>query len=157
MPLEAFFVDYRKTVLRPKEALCAVELPRPDAQSRIAAYKVSKRRELDISAVSAGFSVTCDAQGLVQSARLAYGGMAATPARARKTEAALLGKPWTAQTAREAVAFLAEDFKPMTDHRGSARYRMTVARNLLLGFFEETLKDRAPRLRHPHTATVEVR
>ncbi len=157
VPLEAFFVDYRKTALRPKEALCAVELPRPDAQSRIAAYKVSKRRELDISAVSAGFSVTCDAEGLVQSARLAYGGMAATPARARRTEAALLGKPWSAQTAREAVAFLSEDFKPMTDHRGSARYRMTVARNLLLGFFEETLKDRAPRLRHLHTATVEVR
>ncbi len=157
VPLERFFVDYRKTALRPKEVLAAVELPRPSASAYVCAYKVSKRRELDISAVSAGFHVVCDEAGIVRSARLAYGGMAATPARAHRTEEAILGRPWSAATARDAVAHLAEDFTPLSDHRGSARYRATVARNLLLGFFEETLKDRAPRLRHPHTATVEVR
>lgn len=157
LPMEEFFVAYRKTALRPGEIFAGVELPLVPANARVCAYKVSKRRELDISAVASCFVVTTDAQGTVTGARLAYGGMAATPARARKTEAALVGQPWSEATVRAAAALLREDFQPMSDHRGSATYRALVARNLLIGFFEETETERMPRLRHPHTGTVEVR
>ena len=71
-------------------------------------------------------------------ARFGYGGMAATPARAAGAEAAVIGQPWEEATVRAAMDALAEDFTPLDDHRGSAWYRATVARNLLLGFFEET-------------------
>ncbi len=157
MPLEAFFVEYRRTALRRGEILAFVDLPAQPPGARAVAYKVSKRRELDISAVAAGFRVVVDAEGRVTEARLAYGGMAATPARARRTEAALVGQPWTEASVEAALPHLREDFTPRTDHRGSAEYRAQVARNLLRGFFLETLDEPAPRLRERHAATVQVR
>ena len=71
-------------------------------------------------------------------ARVAFGGMAATPQRASHTEAALAGKPWTATTLRAARAALATDYTPLTDMRASAEYRMKVAQNLLERFYLET-------------------
>ena len=98
VPLDQFFVGYRKTALAPKEVLAAVEVPRVPASVRASSYKVSKRRELDISTVSAAFYVDTDAAGKVTVARLAYGGMAATPKRAAGAEAALVGQPWSEAT-----------------------------------------------------------
>jgi xanthine dehydrogenase small subunit len=155
--LEDFFVDYRRTALRPGELLAAVDVPAQPAGARSLAYKVSKRRELDISAVSAGFRVVVDAGGQVLEARLAYGGMGAKPARARRTEQALVGRPWTEEGVEAALPRLDEDFTPLTDHRGSAWYRAQVAKNLLRGFFQETLESPSPRLEARHSATVQVR
>jgi xanthine dehydrogenase small subunit len=152
--LEQFFVGYRKTALGPKEVLAAIELPRIPAGALATAYKVSKRRELDISTVSAGFFVERDSHGVVTRARLAFGGMAATPKRASATEAALVGKPWDSAGIEAAVAKLSADFQPVTDHRGSAPYRALVAQNLLRGFFEETKLAAVPRLTERHTGTV---
>jgi xanthine dehydrogenase small subunit len=75
---------------------------------------------------------------MVRLARIAFGGMAATPKRAMKAEAALVGQPWTAQTIAGAQGALAEDFQPITDWRASAEYRSTVAGNLLRRFFLES-------------------
>ena len=75
--------------------------------------------------------------GIVRAARIAFGGMAATPKRAKKAEAALVGQPWTAQTIAEAQGALAEDFAPISDWRASAEYRAVAARNLLRRFFLE--------------------
>ena len=152
--MDAFFTGYRKTVLAPKEVLAAVELPRIPSGALACAYKVSKRRELDISTVSAGFCVERDSQGVVTRARLAYGGMAATPKRASATEAALVGKKWDVANVELAVAKLATDFQPLSDHRGSGAYRALVAQNLLRGFFEETKLQAVPRLTERHTGTV---
>lgn len=138
LPLDEFFVGYRKTALGPGEILYAVEVPHPPATARVTSFKVSKRRELDISTVAAGCFVRLDDAGRVAEARLAYGGMAATPARARGAEAALLGRPWNEDTVREAMARIDGDFRPISDLRGSAWYRATVARNLLLAFWLET-------------------
>jgi xanthine dehydrogenase small subunit len=157
MPLESFFVQYRKTALARGELLAFVDVPAQPSGARTVAYKVSKRRELDISAVSAGLRVVVDGEGRVTEARLAYGGMAATPARARCTEEALVGQPWTEATVEAALPRLAEDFTPLSDHRGSAWYRGQVAGNLLRGFFLETLEEASPRLRERHAATVQVR
>jgi xanthine dehydrogenase iron-sulfur cluster and FAD-binding subunit A len=155
VPLEQFFVSYRKTALAEKEVLVAVELPRVPASARAVSYKVSKRRELDISAVSAGLFVDTDAAGLVTTARLAFGGMAATPKRAAGAEAALVGKPWNAENVALAAKAIATDFTPMSDHRGSSAYRSLVAANLLRGFFEETRDVKQPQLSPRHAATVQ--
>ncbi len=152
--MDAFFTGYRKTALAPKEVLAAVEVPRLPANALACAYKVSKRRELDISTVSAGFSVEVDSHGVVQRARLAFGGMAATPKRASGAEAALVGQPWDAAAIERAVAQLPKDFQPVSDHRGSSAYRGLVAQNLLRGFFEETKLHPVPRLTEHHTGTV---
>ena len=154
IPADEFFVAYRKTALQPGEVLGFIDVPNLEVGTRAAAYKVSKRRELDISAVASCFSVVLDGAGNVSRVRLAYGGMAATPARAKKAEAALQGKPLTRENVAAAAAAIAEDFKPISDHRGSAKYRGLVARNLLIGFFEETKKNPVPRLPHPHSGTV---
>lgn len=154
--LDAFFPGYRKTALAPKEILAAVEVPRVPSSVRAISYKVSKRRELDISTVSAAFYVDVDAAGTVTTARLAYGGMAATPKRASGAEAALVGQPWTEATVELAARAIATDFTPMSDHRGSAPYRSLVAANLLRGFFDETQEVKQPALSGRHAATVQA-
>ena len=113
------------------------------------AYKISKRFDCDISALCAGFALTLDGAGLVQSVRLAYGGMAATVKRAAQAEAELLGQPWDAAAVKRAQAALAQDFQPLTDMRASDSYRMKVAQNLLQRLWLETRAE-APL---PSTAT----
>lgn len=154
IPIDDFFTGYRKTALRPDEVLAAVEIPRPHESLRLSSYKVSKRREMDISAVAAAFAVGVK-DGQIDSVRIAFGGMAATPARARATEAALLGKPFTASSFEDAALVIEQDFQPLSDHRGSAWYRKTVARNLVMGFFDEVRENPRPRLADRPTHTLQ--
>ncbi len=156
VPLDQFFLGYRKTALAAKEVLAAVEVPHVPSSARAISYKVSKRRELDISTVSAAFYVDTDSAGKVTVARLAYGGMAATPKRASAAEAALVGQPWTAPMVELAAKAIGADFTPMSDHRGSAPYRSLVAANLLRGFFRETTAVKQPALTARHAATVQT-
>jgi len=156
LPLDQFFLAYRQTALRPGEILAAVLLPDIPDNARAAAYKVSKRRELDISTVGAGFYVELDPEGRVRLARLAYGGMAATPARARQLEAALLGQPWTPAAVEAALPALARDFQPIDDLRGSAWYRGLVAANLVRGFVLETQQAALPNLSQRPSGTVHL-
>ena len=155
IPLCDFFLSYRKTALEEGEIMVAVEVPDVPKSARAATYKVSKRRELDISAIAAGLYVDV-VDGIVTTARLAYGGMAATPKRASAAEAALVGQPWTRATVAAAVSKLEEDFQPLSDHRGSAWYRMTVAKNLLQGFYEETRAQHQPTFSAGQTGTIQA-
>ncbi len=141
VPLDRFFLDYRKTALQPGEILTSVVVPVPKQDLRLGAYKVSKRRELDISAVCAAFAVQLDEQDRVVEIRLCYGGMAATTARAKHTEEALRGETWDEAAIEAAVSMLRQDFEPIDDQRGSAWYRATLAGNLLRGFYLETLEE----------------
>ena len=134
--LDAFFTGYRRSALRPGEIIRTVILPRQRADEgrvwRTEFYKVSKRREMDISAVSAAFHVELGPQEVVTRARLAFGGVAASPARARQAEQAVIGQ--TLLRSREAVlAALAAEFSPISDRRGSAEYR----RGIIAGFWEK--------------------
>ncbi len=129
LPLHDFFTGYRETVLQPDELLTTIILPRT-LPGRTAFYKVSKRREMDISTVSAAFRLATDDSGLITAARLAYGGVAATPASAFKTEAALIGTPLSDAASPEILALLASEFTPLDDLRGSASYRSTLITNL---------------------------
>ena len=137
LPLESFFIAYGKQDRAPGEFVEEIFVPRPAAGTLNAAYKITKRRDEDISAVACGLQVAVE-DGVVRMARIAFGGMAATPKRAARAEAALVGQPWTAQTIAEAQAALAEDFAPIGDWRASAAYRAQVARGLLQRFFLES-------------------
>lgn len=131
MPLEDFFLAYRKTALLPGEFVAAIRVPEPSPARLFACYKISKRFDQDISAVMAGFGLTLN-DGIVTEARLAFGGMAGTPKRARAAEAALVGSRFDDTSARNAAAVLTQDFQPLSDMRASADYRLAVAGNLIL-------------------------
>jgi xanthine dehydrogenase small subunit len=138
IPLETFFIDYGKQDRQPGEFVEAVHVPLPKPDARFAVYKVTKRRDEDITATLGVFNLTLDKSGRVETIRIAYGGMAATPKRARAVEAALAGRPWTRATVDAALAEYEKDFRPLTDMRASADYRMLVSKNLLVRFFLET-------------------
>jgi xanthine dehydrogenase small subunit len=121
--LEDFYAGYRRTALQPGEFIRSVRIEKLRPGARFAAYKLSKRFDQDISTVCAAFRVAADG-----AARFGFGGMAATPARARRAEAA-----WP-RGLEAACAALAEDFAPISDHRGSAAYRLAAAQNLLRKF-----------------------
>jgi xanthine dehydrogenase molybdopterin binding subunit/xanthine dehydrogenase small subunit len=139
LPLVEFFLAYRKTAIRPGEILKTVILPRHDGFERTF-YKVSKRREMDISTVAGCFAVKLDG-GTVADIRIAYGGVAATTMRAHQTEAALRGQPWTAETLAAVTPVLAAEFAPISDTRGTAEYRGW----LVTGLFEKFFRGDDPR------------
>jgi xanthine dehydrogenase small subunit len=136
--LEDFFIAYGKQDRVPGEFVESVTVPVLPADEQMACYKVTKRKDEDISALCGAFRVKV-AGGVVAAARIAFGGMAATPKRARAVEAALLGKAWTLATVEAAIPAFAEDYQPLTDMRASAEYRLLAAQNLLRRFFLETM------------------
>ncbi|MCP1242213.1 xanthine dehydrogenase small subunit [Acetobacter lambici] len=136
VPLEAFFLEYGKQDIRPGEFIEGVLIP-PLAQGSVCGvYKVSKRFDQDISAVLGAFVLLLAEDGTIEQARLAYGGMAGIPCRAKKAEAALVGQARTQATLLAAQAAIKEDFTPLSDMRASAWYRATVAANLLARLFD---------------------
>lgn len=138
MPLESFFIEYRKQDRRPGEFVEAVLVPKLAEGALFHASKVSKRFDEDISAVCGAFRLTLGSDGRVSEARLAYGGMAGIPKRAAAAEAALVGQPWDDKAVTAAIAALPQDFSPLDDMRASAHYRLTIAGNLLRRFLIET-------------------
>jgi xanthine dehydrogenase small subunit len=143
IPLESFFLDYRKQDRKPGEFVEAVLVPKLPAEALFHVSKISKRFDEDISAVCGAFLLRRDEAGLISEARLAYGGMAGIPKRAAATEAALLGRAWDDAALAAAIAALPQDFTPLTDMRASAGYRLKVAGNLLRRFRIETSQPHA--------------
>ena len=154
MPLEAFYLAYQKTALAAGEYVAAIRVPLPARQQRFRIYKISKRFDQDISALCGGFMVRFE-QGVVREARVAFGGMAATPKRATHVEQALLGRALDASALMAAQEALQADFQPISDMRSSADYRRQVARNLVKRFFLEIASTgtQKPAL---HVANLEV-
>ena len=130
LPLDAFYPGYRQTALKKGEYLSSIRVPLPKPGRHFHTYKISKRFDQDISAVCGAYCLDI-ARGQVRRARVAYGGMAATPARAEACEAALTGMAWAEEAIPVAMRALERDFTPMDDMRASARYRLAVAQNLL--------------------------
>jgi xanthine dehydrogenase small subunit len=126
--IDAFFTAYRKTMLRPGEYLKNIRIPYLAAGEQFFAYKLAKRFDQDISTVAAGFFVAVE-DGVIIAARAGFGGMAATPLRATKIEAALIGRPVEAATFAKAAAVNA--FTPISDVRASADYRSQAASGLV--------------------------
>ncbi|WP_339935627.1 xanthine dehydrogenase small subunit [Vreelandella glaciei] len=128
--LEDFFLDYKKTALAADEVVSRIFIPLPVEDSQLRVWKLSKRREDDISALIGAFSYRIE-QGTLQDVRIAFGGMAATPKRAKAAEAALEGRTITTEAFRAAQQALDDDFQPMSDVRGSQHYRQQAAKNLI--------------------------
>ncbi len=135
-PLASFFTGYRQTSLGPAELLTAIELPRP-LPSFVRFYKAAKRRTDDISTVAAGMSMDWDAAGRVTRARFAFGGVAAVPLRVEAAGKTLVGARWDHAAVERVQQILSATLHPLSDHRGSAGYRLAVAQSLVGKFFWE--------------------
>ncbi|MFV3366982.1 xanthine dehydrogenase small subunit [Pseudomonas sp. NY15435] len=145
--IDGFFTGYRKTILLPGEYIETVLIPRLRSNQRFRVDKVSKRRDDDISAVCLALRLDLDDTGIVTDARLACGGMAATPLRGAQSEAALRGRRFDAAAVTAAQAAIPQDFQPIDDLRASAAYRLKVAQNLLQRALLEW-SDNAAEVRH---------
>ena len=144
--LEDLYVDYKKQSRATGEWVQSVHVPHPKADQLVAAYKLSKRPEQDISAVLFAINIT-KINHVITSARIAYGGMAGTPKRARAAEAALLNKTFDQATFEAAALAVAHDFSPLSDMRASQTYRASVAANCLRRFhLEQTAAPETVRL-----------
>lgn len=135
-----FILAYRKTALSKDEIIEKISLPRLKPGTTFTAYKLSKRFDQDISTMIGAFRLRIE-NGKVAELRAAYGGMAATTSHAKHVEAAVTGKPWTAETLKDVDALIAKDFQPMTDHRGTDAYRLRAAANLVRRLQAETTGD----------------
>ena len=145
LPLADFFKGYRQTDLQSGEVIVSILIPKaiaPGAVRRLSqSYKIGKRGTDDISIVAAAFTIDLGDRNQILRARLAYGGVAATPIRAIAVEQFLIGKPWTIATVQQAKVLLSEAFTPLTDLRGSADYRQRLIVNLFEKFFVESGAD----------------
>ncbi len=146
LPLEDFFIAYGKQDRAPGEFVESVFVPRLAPGTSFGCYKISKRFDQDISAVMAAIRVRLRG-GRVDDARIAFGGMAATPKRARAAEAVLVGAVFNEATVSQAAEALAQDFAPITDMRASAGYRLKVAQNLVRRFHIENSTEAPPATR----------
>ena len=135
--MNKFILGYRQTERRPNEIITSVIINKPAANTIVKFYKVSKRKDLDISTVSAGFSVTLD-KNKVSGITLAYGGMAATTKRATEAEVFLMGNEWTRENIERAMPMIEKAFTPISDARSGAEFRSIAAKNLLMKFWNET-------------------
>ncbi|MBX9820150.1 xanthine dehydrogenase small subunit [Afipia birgiae] len=130
LPLEDFFVAYGKQDRGPGEFVERISVPKPLADARFRAYKISKRFDQDISALMGAFLLRLDGDRVVE-ARVAFGGMAATPMRAAAVERVLTGRSFDETAVAAVKSALAQDFSPISDMRASANYRTRVAQNLI--------------------------
>ena len=136
LPLQDFYLGYKKTALAADELLTHVVIPRQHPKSVLHAYKVSKRFEDDISAVCLAVQLILN-DSIIEEARIGVGAMAAIPMRAQAAEAALKGQPLVQASFEAARQALINEFTPLSDMRASAEYRQQVAGNLLLRCFAQ--------------------
>lgn len=137
VPINEFYLGYQKNALTKGEFVERIRIPRLSGVSLLASYKVSKRFDQDISAVCSAFFLRMNGD-IIDEARIAYGGLAATPRRASATEHLLQGASWSEALVRSAMKSLADDFEPISDMRSTANYRLTVSQNLLYRFWLES-------------------
>ncbi|MGP0070640.1 MAG: xanthine dehydrogenase small subunit [Bryobacteraceae bacterium] len=142
IPLSSFFTGYRQTVLETAELIAAIEIPKPWPEF-VRFYKVAKRRMDDISTVAAAMAMDWDASGRIARTRFAFGGVAPIPMRATAAEEAVIEQRWNDAAVERAQAALERTIEPISDHRGSARYRLAVSKSLIAKFLWE--RREAPR------------
>jgi len=140
LALEDFYLDYMKKDLAADEFVLAMRVPLRRDDMAFRTYKLAKRFDQDISAVCAAFAFTLHG-GTIADARIAFGGMAATPKRAAIAESLLKGRSWDEAALADAMHALQQDYAPLSDMRASSEYRMKTAQNLLRRFWLETRVD----------------
>ena len=136
LPIDRFFMGYKQLDLEPDELVVRVRMPLPDAADLLRLVKVSRRRDLDISTFTAAIRIRRSGDR-IETATVAYGGVGPMVLRMRATEAALTGQPFTEETFRQAGDAAVAEIRPLSDVRGSADYRLTLARTVLMKVFHE--------------------
>jgi len=134
MPIADYFIEYGKQDRDIGEFVTGVSIPK--VADNLHCYKLSKRFDQDISAVCGCIWIEVN-DDIISRVRLAYGGMAGIPKRAKHAEDALNGKDWSEDTIRQAMDEMSKDFTPLSDMRASAEYRMQTAQNMLLRVWHE--------------------
>lgn len=141
IPLEDYFISYKVTAQQESEFIEQIIIPKPGTDETFRAYKLSKRIDDDISAVCGAFNLHIEDNKVVN-ARIAFGGMAATPKRASHCENALIGQTWNEDTIQQAMQAINLDFEPLSDFRASKEYRSLTAANMLRRLYiEETQRN----------------
>ncbi len=138
LPISDFITGYRKTALEPGELIHSVLIPKLKKNQVLKTYKISKRHDLDISTVSAGFKLKLNRKREVEEIILCYGGMAEITKRAVGAEISLIGKKWERKQVEETFPVLEHCFQPISDARAGKEFRMQAAKNLLLKFYLES-------------------
>lgn len=139
IPINDFIISYRKNALQNGEIISKIIIPKPPRPAFHCFFKVSKRRELDISTVSLAATIELDKEKKAGKVILAFGGMAEKPLRALKTEAFLQGMPWTLERVQDASMLLKTEFSPISDARSGEEARRIIAGNLLVKLFNESV------------------
>jgi xanthine dehydrogenase small subunit len=131
-----FYTGYRRNLARPDEMITGVTIPLPAPGDLFRIYKISKRKDLDISTFMAAIWLRPDSvTGSIGEVRIACGGVAPTIVRLPKTEAFLAGKPMTEDTFTDAGRIARSEVRPISDVRGAADYRLQLVENILCKFF----------------------
>jgi xanthine dehydrogenase small subunit len=144
VPIDRFYLGYRKFDLQPNEIITRVRIG--IVRDTLKLYKVSRRKDLDISAFTAAIRLAMTGDR-IDRAGVAYGGVAPTVIRLPRTEAFLQGKSATLDTFEHAGRIARDEIKPISDVRGSADYRLQLAENIMSKFWFETFGETsAPRL-----------
>jgi xanthine dehydrogenase small subunit len=137
VPITSFYKGYKKLDMRRGELITRVRVPLPRDGDLLRLYKVSRRRDLDISTFTAAICVRLDGETLAETA-IALGGVGPTVIRARKTEEFLRGQVLCAESMQQAGDVAVSEISPISDVRGTADYRYQLTRNMLLKFYYET-------------------
>ena len=135
LPINDFFLSYRKTKLKVGQFIHSIRIPIFE-KNIFKAYKISKRYDDDISSVCAAFNLNIEYK-IIKNIKIAYGGMSSIPQRATYCEKVLLNSPITDEVIKKAKNALEKDFTPITDMRASGKYRKIIAKNLLEKCFLE--------------------
>ncbi len=138
IPTDKFFTGYRKTLRKPGELITNIVIPKLQKNVIVWSHKVSKRKDLDISTMSAGIRLELDGKNNVSRILLTYGGMAERTKRAATAEQFFIGKPWNRKTVEQAMLLIDKDFTPISDARSGTEFRKVAAKNLLLKFWTQT-------------------
>lgn len=144
VPIDSFYLDYKKTALKKGEFIAFIEFEIPHKTERFSLYKSSQRKDLDISCVNAAFRLKFEDQN-ISNVRIALGGVGPIPLRIKTLEKFLLGKKIDQKLIDDSVGLLQKSISPISDLRGSAAFRFVTAENFLRKFFSENLSRRASR------------
>lgn len=147
VPIGDFFTGYRQTVLAPDELIARVVVPLPEPGESVRLYKVSKRKEMDISTFRAAIRIRADGDTIGRAA-IAYGGVGPKVLRLPATEAYLVRRPFEEETFREAGRRACAEVEPITDVRGSRDFRLILAENVLLKFYHDCTGERRGEAAH---------
>lgn len=139
IPIDQFIVGYRKTALKENEIIKGIKIPIPNIGAIIKFYKISKRKDLDISTISAAINLLLDKKNNIEDINIIFGGMAEMTRHAERTEKFLIGKNWSRETLESTMPILTSEFTPISDARSGAHFRSIVARNILLKFWKDSI------------------